>query len=197
MKEGPIINWEMKPPRECFKVLWDACIENIFINNEIGYITISNGDVGESSCKNDEHTTLIINKNTIIRDKDNQEFSLFELSEGMSVDAEFSATLTKNIPPQAKAFRITVIDKNNDSSLTKGEVLCIDHDNGLLYVGDENNTNSQTVFVIKESTVIRNKEGQLIGLGSIRLGQLVVVEHLEDNTSRFTSSRTAINVQTI
>jgi hypothetical protein len=37
---------------------------------------------------------------------------LSELREGMVVDTEFSSAMTFSIPPQARAYRITVVRRN-------------------------------------------------------------------------------------
>lgn len=87
----------------------DSIIEEININRSTGFVTISYGVMGEFNITHMELVTLVVDNNTIIRDRNGRNLRLSDLREGMLVDTEFSSAMTFSIPPQARAYRIIVI----------------------------------------------------------------------------------------
>jgi len=175
----------------------NAVIENISTDNRTGYVTISYGVMGEFCMIHMELVTLVVNRDTIIRDQFGKTLSLRDLSEGMIVDAEFSSAMTRSIPPQATAFRITVVNNNSNAQVTEGRVLDIDLNNRFLYAGNPNDRYSQIRFVITDSTVIRDRRGRQIRLMDLRPGDFVRVEHANFMTMSIPPQTTAFNVQVL
>ena len=174
----------------------NAFIENISADNRTGYVTISYGVMGEFCIIHMEMVTLVVNRDTIIRDQFGQNLSFSDLREGMIVDAEFSAAMTRSIPPQARAYRITVINQNN-SQITEGRVLSVDTRNNFFLTGNPNDIYSQMRFVVSDSTVIRDRRGRQIRLRDLRPGELVRVEHANFQTMSIPPQTTAFNVQVL
>lgn len=174
----------------------NAIIEEISadIRTGTGFVTISYGVMGEYCMMHMELVTLIVSSDTIIRDQFGQNMTVKDLREGMRVDAEFSANMTRSIPPQARAFRITVINQIN-TDITEGRVLDVDTNNGFLLTGRPNDIYSQMRFVITDATVIRNRRGRRIRLRDIRPGDFVVVEHATFQTMSIPPQTTAFDVQ--
>lgn len=175
----------------------DSVIEEIFINRNTGYVTISYGVMGDFNMINMELVTLIVGDNTEIRDRTGFPMRLSDLREGMVVDAEFSSAMTFSIPPQARAYRITVINRNTESNITEGIAIITDINNGFLYTGNANDLLSQMRFVITDSTVILDRNGNPIQLRNIRPGQRVRVEHATFQTASIPPQTTAFVVQII
>ena len=161
-----------------------------------GYVTISYGVMGNCGMIHMELVTLIVGRDTIIRDQFGQNLSLRDLREGMRVDAEFSASMTRSIPPQARAYRITVINQM-DTNITEGRVIDVDTNNGFLLTGRPNDIYSQMRFVITDATVIRDRRGRRIRLRDIRPGDFVVVEHANFQTMSIPPQTTAFDVQVL
>lgn len=115
----------------------------------------------------------------------------------MIVDAVFSAAMTRSIPPQARAFSITVIDENRQTNITEGRVMAVDTNNGFLYTGNPNDIFSQMRFVITDATTIRNRRGRIIRLSDLRPGDFVRVEHAIFQTMSIPPQTTAFNVQVL
>lgn len=174
----------------------NALIEEIVTDNRTGYVTISYEVMGNYCMINVNVVTLIVNRNTIIRDQFGNNLSMRDLREGMTVDAEFSSAMTRSIPPQATAFRITVIAQNNHM-VKIDTVLGTDTNNGFLYTGNPNDIYSQMRFVITDSTIIRDRRGNIIGLGDLRPGQNVRVEHANFQTMSIPPQTTAFAVQVL
>ena len=176
----------------------DAFIEEIFTDSRsgTGYVTISYGVPGDFCMINMELVTLIVDRDTIIRDQFGQNMRFRDLREGMRVDAEFSSIMTRSIPPQSKAYRITVITQSTPS-ITEGRVLEVDTRNGFLLTGRADDIYSQMRFVITDATVIKNRRGRRIRLRDIRPGDFVSVEHANFQTMSLPPQTTAFNVQVL
>lgn len=172
----------------------NAFIESINTDNRTGYVTISYGVMGDYCLINMQVVTLIVGRETIIRDQFGQALSFRDLREGMTVDAVFSANMTRSIPPQSRAFSITVIE-NMNFNVTEDRVAFVDTANNFLYTGNPNDINSQMRFVITDSTVIRDRRGNRIRLSDLRPGDFVRVEHAIFQTMSIPPQTTAFNVQ--
>jgi len=175
----------------------DAIIEEIFIDNRTGFVTISYGVMGEFCTVNMELVTLIVSQDTVIRDQFGQNMSLRDLRRGMIVDAEFSSAMTRSIPPQSRAYRITVINQGNNSNIMEDFVLSVDTNNNFLYTGNANDIYSQMRFVINDSTRIMDRRGNRIRLRDLRPGQRVRIEHANFQTMSIPPQTTAFVVQII
>jgi hypothetical protein len=173
----------------------DSIIEEIRIDRNTGYVTISYGRMGDFNMLHMELVTLIVSRDTIIRDSNGRNLNLSDLREGMVVDAEFSSAMTFSIPPQSRACRITVVNRNAASNTTVGRVMTVDVRNGFLYTGSANDLTSQMRYVITNSTSILDSRGNQIPLRNIRIGQRVRVEHANFQTSSIPPQTTAFVVQ--
>lgn len=174
----------------------DALIEEILIDRGVGRVTISYGELGEFNIIHMNVVTLIVSRQTVIRDQFGQVLSLRDLSEGMTIDAVFSSAMTRSIPPQSQAFRITVKD-SMDSRVTVGRVLRVDLNNRFLYTGMAHDPLSQMRFVITRSTLILDRRGNRTNLRNIRRGQTVRVEHATFQTASIPPQTTAFRVQVL
>jgi predicted RNA-binding protein len=146
---------------------------------------------------NEQVVILTVDGETVIRDAFGSPMSLRDLRQGMVVDAEFSAIMTRSMPPQSRAFRITVIDSIEESSVTEGRVLDIDLNNRFLYTGNPNDIYSQIRFVITDSTVIRDRRGRQIRLRDLRVGDFVRVVHATFMTMSIPPQTTAYEVEVL
>jgi hypothetical protein len=175
----------------------NSVIEEIRIDRNTGFVTISYGVMGDFNIVHMELVTLVVSNHTIIRDSSGRNMRLSDLREGMVVDAEFSSAMTFSVPPQARAYRIIVVNRNSGSNITVGRVLSIDYRNGFLYTGSANDRSSLMRFVITNSTAILDRRGNSISLRNIRQGQKVRVEHATFQTPSIPPQTTAFVVQLI
>ena len=188
-----------RPPSQNNEVIRvnDAIIEEISMNNRIGYVTIAYGVMGDFRMTHINVVVLIVNENTIIRDRFGRNLPFRNLRKGMIVDAQFSSVMTRSIPPQSNAFRITVVGENEPSNVTVGRVLSTDINNNFLYTGRANSISSIMRFVITDATRILDRRGNRISLRNLRPGQTVRVEHATFQTASIPPQTTAFNVQII
>lgn len=175
----------------------DAIIERIFSDGKIGYVTISYGilDSNNNICMN--LVTLIVGPNTIIKDIFGENFPFGALREGMIVDSDFSAIMTKSNPPHSKAFRIIVSYKNWPFNFKIGRVMKVDLKNRFLITGDSDDIYSQVRFVVTDSTLILDRKGNRIRLKDIRPGQFVRIEHANFMTASIPPQTTAFRIQVL
>lgn len=176
----------------------NSTIEEIRIDRNTGFVTISYGVRGDFNIIHMELVTLVVSRDTIIQDRSGRDLRLSDLREGMIVDAEFSSAMTRSIPPQASAYRIVVVNRNAaNSNTTVGRVLEVDLRNDFLYTGNSNDKSSIMRFVITNSTLILDKNGRRLQLRNIRTGQRVRVEHATFQTPSIPPQTTAFVVQLI
>lgn len=175
----------------------DALIEEITFDNRTGRVTISYGVLGDFNMINMMVVTLLVSRDTIIRDQFGQDLFLSDLRVGMIINAEFSSAMTRSIPPQSSAFRITVINGNGTTNVRVGRVISVDINNRFFTTGNRNNLASQMRFVVTNETTILNRRGNRISLRNLRPGETVRVEHASFQTASIPPQTTAFKVQVL
>lgn len=175
----------------------DAFIESIERDNRTIYVTISYGVPGNRNMINMELVRLVVDRNTVIRDMFGNALNPRDLREGMRIDAVFSAAMTRSIPPQSRAYRITVIGDSSDFAFSEGRVLEVDTRNGFLLTGNPFDTMSQIRYVVTDSTTIRDRRGRTIRLRDLRPGDFVRVMHATFMTMSIPPQTTAFEIQVL
>ncbi|WP_313347013.1 hypothetical protein [Sedimentibacter sp.] len=173
-----------------------AIIEEISHDNRSSFVTISYGVLGDFGMINIELVTLVTDRNTIIRNRRGRRISVRDLRPGNVVDASFSAAMTRSIPPQARAFMITVVRENVNSlpvfpNIVEDRILEIDTNNNFLITGNPDDIMSQMRFVVNDMTEIYDRRGNRIHLRDLRPGQMVRVEHADFMTASIPPQTTA------
>lgn len=175
----------------------DAFIESIERDNRTIYVTISYGVPGNRNMINMELVRLVVDRNTVIRDMFGNALNPRDLREGMRIDAVFSAAMTRSIPPQSRAYRITVIGDSSDFAFSEGRVLEVDTRNGFLLTGNPFDTMSQIRYVVTDSTTIRDRRGRTIRLRDLRPRDFVRVMHATFMTMSIPPQTTAFEIQVL
>ncbi len=159
----------------------NALIEEVAASNgRSGYILISFEVNDENDMSNMQEVRLNVGNNTIIIDEEGTSLNLNNLNEGMRIDADFSAMMTRSIPPQSNAYRIVVLQEEMEevsAYITTDRVVSVDVDNNFLLTGNPYDMNDQMVFTISDETVLLDQNNNPISLEDIQPGQMVEVEH--------------------
>lgn len=156
----------------------DALIEEVVANTgRTGYILISFEVSDENNMIYMQEVRLNVGNNTIITDEKGISLTLYDLKEGMRIDADFSSAMTRSIPPQSSAYRIVVLQEEVPAIVTTDRVVSVDTNNGFLTTGNPYDINDQMVFNISDETVILDQNNNDIPLEAIQPGQMVRVEH--------------------
>lgn len=175
----------------------DALIENISIDNGIGYVTISYGSMGESNMISMGIVILIVSENTVIREQFGRQLTMWDLREGMTIDAIFSAAMTRSYPPQSNAYSIVVKNSEMPFHVRIDRIASIQPDHNFLYTGDPNNILDQMRFIVTEETIILDKHGNRIQLCQLKPGELVRIEHAIFQTASIPPQTTAFLIQVL
>ncbi len=88
----------------------NALIEEVFTESSTtGHVLISYEVADQNNLTGVNQVSLNVGRNTIIINENGDNLSLNDLSEGMRIDAEFSAAMTRSIPPQSPAYLVQVL----------------------------------------------------------------------------------------
>lgn len=177
----------------------NALIEETFIRNRTGFVTISYGVMGRNRIIEMQVVTLVIDSNTTIRDQFGSKIGFRELKAGNVVNTRFSSEMTKSNPPQAMAFSIVVVKEKKSSQIVEGRVISVDASGSLGYIltGVPNNLNRQMKYVVSNTTKLRDRQGQRITLRSIQPSQIVRIEREPFQTMSIPPQTNALSVQII
>lgn len=176
----------------------DAFIEEVTANTgRTGYILISVRVSDENNNLNMQEIRLNVGNNTIIIDEMGNSLNLFDLQEGMRIDADISSAMTRSIPPQSQAYRIVVLQEEASVNITTDRVVSVDTNNSFLLTGNPYDFYDQMVFNISNETVILDQNSEAIPLEAIQPGQLVRVEHAIFQTASIPPQSPAYQVQVL
>ena len=169
------------------------------MRNGTGHVTISYGRRSNNRTVRRQMVTLIVGRDTRMRDQFGNRIGFRNLREGMVVNARFSSVMTRSNPPQARAFSITIVKENKDSLIEEGRVISVDViDNfGYILTGNRNNINRQMRYVVSNTTKLRDRRGNRITFRAIRPGQIIRVERASFQTASIPPQTSAITVQII
>lgn len=153
----------------------------------------------KDECGKSKRTLLRLNvtRNTKIISHCGKPLFLCDIKKGMCIDACFSSSMTRSIPPQSNAFEITVLKKKDEINITTGCVLNVDIRRGFLLTGTPHRPSQQMRFILTDTTIIRDKCGKSIRLCSLRPGQMVRVEHASFQTASIPPQTTAFCIQIV
>lgn len=176
----------------------NALVEEVFcFNDSNGYILVSYSARGGSR-PSVQTLRLNIGRNTVILNSFGRRMCPCCIQPGMRINAAFSPRMTRSIPPQSNAFLIVVQGRaQSASSVTNGRIAFVDTENNFLYTGNPNNINSQTRYLVTNETVILDRFGRRIRLGSLRPGQMVRITHANFQTASIPPQTTAFRIQLI
>jgi hypothetical protein len=173
-------------------------IEEVAVNTDsTGYILISFQVSDENSVIYMQEIRLNIGNNTIIIDDNGRSLNMYDLSQGMRVDADFSSAMTRSIPPQSSAYRIVVLQEEPSVDRTTDRVVSVDTNNGFLLTGNPYDMYDQMIFNISNETVILDQNNNTIPLEAIQPGQMVRVEHAIFQTLSIPPQSPAYRVQVL
>ncbi len=174
----------------------NALIKGVMvISPTSGYVTIMYSGISDNGMRTMNTVRLNVNEDTVILDQFGQSLLIQDLEVGMMVAAEFSAVMTRSIPPQSNAYSIIVRPRRIAVVTLTDRVASVDLMNGYLYTGNPYDISDQIRFVITDATIIEDRNGERISLSDISPGQLVRVEHANFQTLSIPPQTTAFLVQ--
>lgn len=182
------------PFRDSIRVT-DALIQSITTDRGTTFVTIEYDDC--PACRNRMQVTLVVNRNTTIRDERGRTLSAQDLEEGMVIDATFSQAMTRSIPPQAQAFQIRVRERQPSFATTTGRILDVNSREQFIWTNSNENPAAILRFNITPETRILDPIGRQIPLSNLFPGLRVRVEHATFMTASIPPQSPAFVVQVI
>lgn len=175
----------------------DAIIEQISFGRGDTFVTIVYREPSGSFRGQIQTVRLVVNRRTSLRDEFGRQISIRDLQEGMIVDAIFSAVMTRSIPPQAQAYQIVVVRRENGRNSTEGRIVQIDNRAQFITTMSGNNASSIIRFNLNPSTLILDPLGRRISLRNLVPGLRVRVQHAEFMTASIPPQTTAFEIRVI
>ena len=183
------------PNRNVLRV-FSAVIEEISRDRNTTLVTIAYNDCigcGRSSGS----VRLVVNQDTTIQDERGRNIRAGELRRGMSVDASFSSTMTRSIPPQAQAYFIRMVRRENQTLTSTGRLIDVNTRNNFIMVLQGQNPTLAVRYNVSPSTVILDVFGRRTSLSSLIPGFRVRIEHASFMTASIPPQTTAFTIQMI
>ncbi|EXG83763.1 hypothetical protein [Lacrimispora sp.] len=176
----------------------NALVEDVFTSNSrTGYVLVSYAAPGRNEMINIELLQLNVDWDTILINQFGDSISLCTVRKGMWINAEFSAAMTRSIPPQTKAFRIVAFVQMPAYRTTTDWIVSVDVANGFLVTGNPDDETDQMRFVVSRATEILDQNNNSIRFSSLQPGQLVRVEHANFQTASIPPQSTAYRIQLV
>lgn len=173
---------------------FNAVIQDISSNRTTRFITISYDECVR--CDNREKiVTLIADRDTIIIGQRGNSISADNLQRGMTINASFSAAMTRSIPPQSQAFVIQVANHPSMYNTTVGRIVGTDSRNRFITVMTNSNLSSLIRFNVAPNAVILTPFGRSTGFSSLVLGMRVRITHATFMTLSIPPQTTAYRIQ--
>lgn len=181
-----------------FRRIDNALVEESSCMNDFnGFLVVSYTVRGANQTPTTQRIRLNVNRNTAILNAFGQRTSLCRIRRGARINAILSSQMTRSIPPQSNAFFILVRrpSQNLAPVVSTGRVAFVDPVNNFLYTGNPNNINTQTRYLITNSTSILNSNGRPVGIRALRPGQMVRITHANYQTASIPPQTTAFQIQ--
>lgn len=176
----------------------NALVEDVFTSNSrTGYVLVSYAAPGRNEMINIELLQLNVDWDTILVNQFGDSISLCTVRKGMWINAEFSAAMTRSIPPQTKAFRIVAFVQMPAYRTTTDWIVSVDVANGFLVTGNPDDEMDQIRFVVSRATEILDQNNNPIRFSALQPGQLVRVEHANFQTASIPPQSTAYRIQLV
>lgn len=173
---------------------FNAVIQDISSNRTTRFITISYDECVR--CNNREKiVTLIVDRDTIIIGQRGNNIPASDLQRGMTINAAFSAAMTRSIPPQSRAFVIQVVNRPSMYNTTIGRIVATDSNNRFITVMGNSNLSSIIRFNVAPNAVILTPFGRSTGFSSLVPGMRVRITHASFMTMSIPPQTTAYRIQ--
>lgn len=177
----------------------NAVIDDIVIDRRNSIVTVSYFVI-ENRVQVVRTLSMIVSDNTRVKNQNGRVIPARDLRVGMFVNALVSSAMTRSIPPQTRAFQITVVRGAQPPvpppvPVTTGRIVSVDLRNNMFTIGVPWDINRQMRFVVNRDTVILTRNGRRVGLQHLIPGMTVRVEYSDFQTASIPPQAVAYVVQ--
>lgn len=174
----------------------NAIIDDIRSDNRSTFVTISYTDWANGR-RIQQTVQLVVGRNTTILDESGNIVPVSELTPGMIVNASFSASMTRSIPPQANAFLIRIVRSATSENIITGRIVNVDRENRSFTTASDRNASSITRFNVPRTTPIYDSNGRTMNFSRLMPGMRVKVRHADFMTASIPPQTTAFEVRVL
>ncbi len=169
-------------------------ISDIVYDGAVTYVT-----VWYSECQNcqriEQSVQLIVNNSTRLYNQNGVQIPRTALQVGMQINASYSPASTRSIPPQALAYMIQIVERNNQVTTTAGLIFRVDYNDRSFTMISNGNPLSVTKYNVADNAVIFDRYGRPIDFQGLRAGMRVYVRHATFMTASIPPQTTAYEIQ--
>ncbi|MBD5097269.1 MAG: hypothetical protein HDT40_09825 [Lachnospiraceae bacterium] len=174
--------------------VFNASIDDIFSDQWNRFVTISYNECVR--CVNNvNRVTLIVDNNTLIIDQWGNTVTANRLRRGMTINASFSAAMTRSIPPQALAYTIQLLNSTPSYNTTEGRIINVNHANRYITVLANSNMSPIIRFNIAPDVIIMTPFSRTANISSLMPGMRVRITHATFMTASIPPQTTAYRIQ--
>ena len=173
----------------------DAIIEDISTDNNTTFVTISYTE--EPNRRRTQTVKLVVGNNTLVLNESGNSIPTSSLRTGMTVDAIFSAAMTRSIPPQANAFVIRVVRRPLSDEITTGRIINVDRKARTFTTMRDRDISSIIQFNVPTNARIFDIFGQPMNFSRLTPGLRVRVRHAAFMTASIPPQTTAFEIRVI
>ena len=174
----------------------NAIIDDIRSDNLSTFATISYAD-WVNGRRIEQTVQLVVGRNTTILDERGNIVRVSELTPGMIVNASFSSSMTRSIPPQTNAFLIRIVRRAASENIISGRIMNIDRENRSFTTASDRNPSSITRFNVPRNTPIYDSNGRTMNFSRLMPEMRVRVRHADFMTASISPQTTAFEVRVL
>lgn len=148
--------------------------------------------------RRDEQTVrMVVNPRTIVLNENSAPVRASRLQEGMIINAVISSVMTRSIPPQAVAYIVEIVDREEPYSVTTGQILEIDRNGRSFTTISDRDVSSIIRFNVPEDAVITDRAGRPMSFARLNAGMRVRVQHANFMTASIPPQTTAFEIRAL
>lgn len=174
----------------------NAIIDDISSDRGSTFVTISYADIVNNRRTN-QTVRLVVGRNTTILDENGNFAPVTSLTPGMIVNASFSSSMTRSIPPQAAAYLIRIVRRPMPDNTATGRILEVDRDNRSFTTIRDGNLSSIIRFNVPRNTPIFDRNGRPMNFSRLLPGMRVRVRHASFMTASIPPQTTAFEIRVL
>ena len=146
---------------------------------------------------NEQTITLVVSPRTIILNTNSSPTSSNALRVGMTINASFSASMTRSIPPQAITYLIKIVGRQRPDNITVGNILAVDRNNRSFTTISDRDFSTIIRFNVPENALIFDRLGRPMNFSRLVPGILVRVRHANFMTASIPPQTTAFEIRVL
>ena len=174
----------------------NGVIEDISRDRENTLVTVTYSGC-QCDRRNDETVRLVVGSRTNVLNRNGEVISARDLRVGMTVNATFSSTMTRSIPPQAVAFLIRVVDEPRQDNIVVGMIMDVDRRGRSFTTIRGRDASSVIRFNVPEDARIIGRNGREMEFSGLMPGLRVQVRHADFMTASIPPQTTAFEIRVL